>query len=110
MENQMLREVRVTVDPRSGDITYHPAVLHGRQVDAIRWTCESGPFAIQFAERTPFASADDRSDPERGERGWVIEKKVRGDASPGGYRYVCAVCAEGRVFVDAGCPVIIIDI
>ena len=106
----MLKEVRITVDPLSGDITYRPAVLHGRRVDVVRWTCESGPFAIQFAGLTPFESADDRSGGDKGAREWVIEKPVRGDASPGGYRYVCAVCADGRAFVDAGCPVIIIDI
>jgi len=108
MENQMAKEVHIVVDPSSGDISYKPAVLHGRRRDAIRWTCESGPFAIQFAGQTPLASADGRSDPGRGE--WVVEKEVREDASPGGYRYVCAVYADGRVFIDAGCPVIIIDI
>ncbi len=106
----MLREVRITVDPLSGDITYRPAVLHGRRVDVVRWTCESGSFAIQFAGLTPFESADDRSGGDKVAREWVIEKQVRDNASPGVYRYVFAVCADGRVFVDAGCPVIIIDI
>jgi plastocyanin len=85
-----------------GDLSYTPALLHASRGNTIEWTCgNSRPLAIQFTRTSPLIRAEFHSgDPDL---------KVRPDAKPGAYRYAVAVFADGKVYLDAACPAIIID-
>ncbi len=85
----------------NGELQYRPAVFHVVRGDLITWTCGSGAFVIQFTGISPLERSEFRpNDPPL---------PVRMEAAPGAYPYAVAVCAEGKVYLDAACPIIIVD-
>ena len=85
----------------NGELQYHPAVLHVVHGDSIAWSCGSGAFVIQFTGISPLEGAEFRPhDPPL---------PVRMEAASGTYPYAVAVYADGIVYVDAACPIIIVD-
>jgi hypothetical protein len=88
----------------TGTINYDFPKCHARREDSITWTCKQGPFAIQFLGVSPVETADARSQGRN-----PVSRKVRTNVDGGTYPYGCAVCVDDQVYLDASCPVIIID-
>jgi len=94
--------IEISVDPGTGNFTYNPAVYHTRPTAPIAWLA-NGTFAIQFTGGTPLDKAG-----IRGPGREVVHSKIRSDAR-GIYHYAVAVEIDGKIFLDAGCPTIVID-
>ncbi len=100
----MRQSIRIFVDTeRGGNITYEPAVCHVERGDTLLWRA-NGNVAIQFKGESPIG----RFRP--GDGACELAAKVRDDAPPGVYHYAVAVAVENKLFLDAGCPTIIIRI
>jgi len=103
------KAVNIGVDPATGAITYIKPVTHAKKRETIEWA-SNDPFAIQFTGVTPVQFQRRRSRYVRASRKHKLTGVVKGTAEEGAYPYACAVFAEGIVYLDARCPVIIIDI
>ena len=100
-----VREVRIAILNDAGDISYNPAVIHVCQNDVIRWICESGPFTIFFRERSPLEEGHQlRSTNEN-----QIEGTVKDNAERGVHYYAFAATFRGKIYLDTGCPEVVID-
>ncbi len=101
-----LRTIAITLDTTTGDFGYDRATLRAQPELVVEWTCRTGDspneFAVHFGARTPFDRVILQS--ERG----VLTRSIRPTAARGAYKYVVAVAAAGKVFIDA-CPEIIVD-
>jgi plastocyanin len=97
------REVKIAVATPSGDMTYYPAVLHVSPNDTIKWTCESGNMAISFRDRSPIKEGQQM-------RSTAKDNSILGTvvAKPGIYSYAVAVNVRGSIYLDVGCPEIIV--
>ena len=100
---KVIKSVLIEIDAASDNLKYTPAQLRAWRNDDIDWQC-GYPFAIQFTGASPCVAAGYQSGGPQAARG-----KVRADAQPGTYPYACAVYANDKVYLDAACPVIIID-
>ena len=105
-----LLTVTIYLEPDDGGgmhITYRPAVLHALPGDRIKWQCNDGPFVIEFKGQTPVGKVYIHSHPshETDPADAVIPDHPR----PGHYHYAVVVQTEGRLYIDAGCPEIIIE-
>jgi len=100
----MRQSIRIFVDTeRRGNISYEPAVCHVERGDTILWRA-NGNLAIQFKGETPigkFRPGNGMSE---------LAARVRNDAPPGVYHYAVAVAVENKLFLDSGCPTIIIRV
>jgi hypothetical protein len=99
--------------PQYGSMTYSWSALHAAPDDRITWFSEDGPFAVVFRERSPFSGNQHRiSSDHRVDKGpfttQAFTVATRADVY-GAYYYAVALAADGEVFVDAGCPSVIID-
>ena len=104
--NKEPRQVHIGVE--AGEIKYSAGLLHANPGDTIRWSSKQGPFAIEFAGISPVSFGGRRS--QSGDRGHQLVGVVRKLAQPGVYRYACALSVNDEIYLDAGCPEIIIDI
>jgi len=95
------KAIKIGIDV-NGELAYQPPHLHAKHGDAVTWTCDDSLiFAIQFLVTSPLTVAEfRRGDPA---------SPVRTEAAPGSYSYAVAVSDGKRVYLDASCPVIIID-
>jgi len=96
--------IHIFVDAR-GNFTYVPALLRARVGNRVRWKSHNGPFIVSFPSRTPFGTVShfqgtNVSTPEAG--------VAIAAGATGVYKYVVAVCRPEGVFIDAGCPEIMI--
>lgn len=98
--------ISISVTP-DGDFTYAPSVKHVQAGQMVIWVSTQGPFTISFKDGTPFGQLNFHS--VRGEEGWFVTTREAGKGS-GHFHYAVAIVAEGRVFMDAGCPEIIVNI
>lgn len=108
----------ITIDfDADGQIIYIPASLHAQRGDFVQWRCLYGPFAINFSTRSPFGKVKLRSIASDSYQVTPPEQ-VRDDASFSHYHYASAVVRGadfrgvdrfGVVYLDAGCPEIIIE-
>ncbi len=73
--------------------------------DKVTWTSSDGPFTIQFLGGTPFARQHIHS-----RRGSIRAVRIPKKAKPGRYPYAIAVEKNGKVYLDARCPEIIIEL
>jgi hypothetical protein len=96
-------EIKIMVDASNGNIIYDPPKCRAHRGESIVWECEQ-PFAIQFFGVSPVETVDAQSDIHNQAR-----RSVRMETLPASYPYACAVYADNRVYLDASCPVIIID-
>lgn len=99
------KEKPVRISVSNGTIHYDHPKRDAHRGDVIAWSCDDGPFAIQFLGISPVETAEARSEG----RGQVVKRPVRADAEAGTYLYACAVCVGDQVYIDANCPAIIID-
>ena len=102
--------VVISVDPKTGDITYAPSVLHVSRQGRVTWkTDPPSPFTIVFPQ-TPFAdgTVSLRSS------GPPLKSPAFAEDAAGVYHYMVAISVEvkkggpGKIFLDAGCPDIIV--
>ncbi len=93
--------IEIYVDPNTKNFTYRPAVYHARPGAPVAWRA-NGTFAIQFTGGTPLEKTGIHGRVEE-----VFESKIRSDAR-GIYHYAVAVAIGDEVFLDAGCPTIVI--
>lgn len=102
----MEEPVRLHIALRAGGLTCTPTVLHAKRNQTILFTPEKFPFLIQIKGISPLDAAEIWSDGEA-----PAVARVRDDADLGVYSFACAICdpQTGRIFLDAGCPSIIID-
>lgn len=102
-EHRGVKEVKIAVLNEAGDISYHPAVLHVSRKETIRWTCESGPLTISFDD-SPLEEGYQLRTAENHLVGTVSEK-----AELGVHCYKVAASFRGKIYLDAGCPQVIIN-
>ena len=97
--------IEIYVDQRTGNFTYTPAVFHAKaeKETPVSW-CANGDFAVQFTGGTPLNTLGVRGHAEK-----VVDTHVRSDAPRGAYHYAVAVAIGHDIFLDAGCPTIVID-
>ena len=109
MQNESTTAARITIKVNEeGEFTYEPSVKRLREGQPITWACSQGPFCISFQQGTPFDSMDFHGD--EGPDGWTAtssEADVAGEA--GHFHYAVAIFWQGRVYMDAGCPEIIVN-
>ena len=95
--------VKLQIVPETGDLTCIPTVLHARPGQPIQFESDGLPFSILSNGLSPLNRVDIRS------AGKPEDVSARVDAQPGVYSFACAVFCNGRIYMDAGCPSIIID-
>ena len=95
----------IEIEVNAGAIEYSKKFIHVKQGDTLDWTCNQGPFAIQFIGKSPFRRANFKFKKGRAQP----SKTVRQNAEADLYRYAVAIYANEQVYLDAECPAIIID-
>ena len=100
-----MQNISIVIDENTGAIQYQKKFVHVKRGETIDWTCNQGPFAIQFIGQSPFDSTNFQFKQGRTQPSQI----VRQNAQDGLYRYGVAVYANDRVYLDAECPAIIID-
>jgi plastocyanin len=101
--------ITIQVDDR-GNFTYTPAVRRAAPGEPVSWSCND-PFVVHFARQSPFDRVEFRPSLKgEGLPPYSTELATsRPGVQPGGYHYVVAVERDGTVFVDGGCPEIVIS-
>jgi hypothetical protein len=97
------KPVDITIN--RGRLKVTPYRRNALKKDTVVWSCNKGPFIIQFLTQTPFAAKTMIS----GGSPHKKSARVREKAKRGAYKYAVAVYANGRIYLDANCPAIIID-
>jgi hypothetical protein len=102
-------QIAVSIDQRgNANFTYDPGVQRVYGGDMVRWICNDGPVAILFKEATPCNKMDARS--VCGEQPFESEAlEVTNKAAPGHYHYAVAAYVDGKVYLDAACPELIVN-
>jgi hypothetical protein len=96
-----LHVVTIEVD-QWGNFSYGKGALRVKVGDTVTWECPSGNFAVSF-ERSPFEDVHFSGTP-----------RVRADAGMvqnvpyGSYHYAVAVAVGSTLWINAGCPEIIV--
>ena len=96
-----MAEINIVVRS-NGDFEYFPGLCHARRGEPITWRA-NGPWSIQFNGETPLDSVSVHGPADK-----AVESRVRSDAARGTYHDAGAVLHEGQIYLDAGCPTIII--
>ena len=91
-----------------GDFHYQPSVKHVRLGQTVTWTCNQGPFSISFKDRTPFGRTNLHATQPEGAEAWYVTSAPAKTDDFGHFHYAVAVFVHGKVFLDAGCPDIIV--
>jgi hypothetical protein len=107
--------ITITVDPETRDMTVTPTSCHLQDGGSVVWRVPfAESFVLTFADGSPLGRAEVRGT-ERLEEVVGDEKRpvlasglVRVQEAPGVYHYAVAISIDGQVYVDAGCPTIII--
>src|SRR5216684_3855014 len=99
--------VKIVVLNSAGDMAYSVSVLHVARGDSITWSCETGPITISFRDPSPL----DEGRQIRSLPGPVHTAvgTVSLRATSGVHYYAVAASMDGKVFLDPGCPEIIVD-
>ena len=92
-----------------GDFTYDPSVKHVKPGETITWTSTQGPFAICFKDRTPFDHLNHHAIRGAESNSWAVSSRPMRVTKSGHFHYAVAIYADGKVFLDAGCPEIIVN-
>jgi hypothetical protein len=95
--------VHITI--KDGRLKISPYHLKTQNSDTVIWDCNKGPFAVQFLERSPFSESTFISGRSRHQKSAKVRSRARKDS----YEYAVAVYWNGRIYLDANCPAIIID-
>jgi hypothetical protein len=86
-----------------GNFTYSPSTLRAQITDKIYWKCPKD-FALMFLDGTPIEMME-----THGKAGIATPKYQVSPDAKGHYHYAVAVWNGTRVFIDSGCPDIVIN-
>ncbi len=108
LENKPI-DVEITV-LGEGNFNYGYSLLRIAPDQPVRWVSKSGPFVISFGRESPFEKVDYRGVPDR-ETGLAVTEAavVRNGNRIGSFKYYVAVCVGEKVYIDAQCPVIVVE-
>jgi hypothetical protein len=87
---------------------YSHAVLHMYKGDDVKWESAAGPFVIQFQRGTPLGRVHHYSVPSNA-RHSIGPIPIPQSVPAGRYSYAVAMYRNPTVYIDAGCPEIIIE-
>ena len=104
------RSIDIRVDRETGTITYSDPAARAHRRETIQWRCADGPFALQFMGATPVEFQGKRSTRNDRAEAHVLTGVVRENAEIAVHQYGCSVYAGDEVYLDARCPVIIVDL
>ncbi len=92
----------------NGDMVYGVSVQHASPGDTITWTCENGPFTLDFRTPSPLDQGvvQLQSTVQTGIN--TAQATISTSAPKGRYYYGVAVSWGGNVYTDPGCPEVII--
>jgi len=106
-------EIGISTPDQKGNVDFFivPSLKRVYREDTITWTCTSGPFAVLFHDRTPCDQMDARSgsSPNTASTWTSNTLTVRDDTAGGHYHYSVAVFNGSYVYLDAGCPDLIVN-
>jgi plastocyanin len=104
--------IQISVDEK-GNFTFQPTTLRVRGGDTVTWSSNDGEFSIMFVDGTPFEGTQDGSEVDamdtfggNGSRSTPLTIK-RG--AQGHFHYAASVNTPRRVYLDAGCPEIVVN-
>ena len=100
-----MQNISIVIDENTGAIQYQKKFVHVKRGETIDWTCNQGPFSIQFIGQSPFDSANFQFKQGRTQPSQTVRLNAQADL----YRYALAVYTSEKVYLDAECPAIIID-
>ncbi len=102
-----MANIKIQVLTADGDMAYSASVQHVSVGETITWTSETGPFTLAFANSPLNEGGQIRS------TGPVAALNtgtgtVKAGAAKGCYYYTVAATLNGQIYMDPGCPEIII--
>ena len=97
--------IRVNED---GDFCYDPSVKNIKRGHSVTWTSTQGPFALSFKRKTPVSQLHLQARKAKGSESWSVTSRPAKVSEPGHFHYAVALCVDGKVFLDASCPEIIV--
>lgn len=94
----------------NGDMVYGVSVQHASAGDTITWTCENGPFTLDFTSPSPLDQGvvQLKSFVPAGSNLNTAVGNLSASAAKGRYYYGVAVSWGTSVYTDPGCPEVII--
>jgi len=97
--------IKIMVLNDVGDMAYGCSVQHVLAGDTITWSSETGSFALGFSGNPPpFSEGNSlQSGP-----GNTFTATVNASAPRGRYYYTVAATSNGKIYLDPGCPEVII--
>lgn len=99
--------IRVSED---GDFYVEPSSKRLKPGQSITWTSSQGPFAISFTDQTPFSQVLFQGiKPADREGVWTVTSHPVKPNAPGIFHYAVSIYVNGRVYLEAGCPQVIIE-
>jgi len=94
--------IGIDIDGR-GSMAVTPSMLRVDAGDTVQWCCPSGPFTIMLKEGTPFIKGMDAfSCQGTPSSPLTVAQNVKGT-----YHYAVAVYDGSRLYMDAGCPMLL---
>jgi plastocyanin len=100
-------KIKIEVKP-NGDLVYDPAVHRATEGDRITWY-SNADWAVLFTGGTPLTSVSFSGHAGPPEKATFGKNSVVRAGAQGIYHYAVAVANSKGVFLDAGCPTIIIN-
>jgi plastocyanin len=91
-----------------GDFHYQPSVKNVKLGQSVTWTCAQGPFSISFKDRTPFGRTNLHATKPEGSDSWYVTSAPAKTSELGHFHYAVAIFTNDRVYLDAGCPEVIL--
>jgi plastocyanin len=97
--NKYIIEIHVDED---GNMTYKPSMQRVTADDTVQWVCPEASFTVMFKEKSPFREGMDTHS-----CAGKLSDPLTVDRVKGQFHYAVAVFNGSRVFMDAGCPVLL---
>jgi hypothetical protein len=99
--------IRIEID-QNGNFTYTPSTLRVTAGDTIEW-CSANPFLVSFRDETPLIQLDTPGTQAPDNQFSTGKMEVSAGVGPSRHHYAVGIYANGQVFMDADCPVIIVS-
>lgn len=97
--------IKIMVINDVGDMAYGCSVQHVQAGDTVTWSSETGSFTLAFAGNPPPFSEGNQLQSGAGN---TLTATVNGAAAKGRYYYSVAATRNGIIYMDPGCPEVII--
>ena len=103
-----MKVIKISCDA-SGDFTFTPAVHHAKIGDTIEFSCDDGDFTVIFPQTIAGVVQLHGSKGKNTPAVLIPDEKAGQRVLPGFYKYMVGVHRDDKVFMDIGCPVVVID-